>query len=85
MGLPHTSVHQGCSLPSIWLVTPESTLSCSHPFSIEHALTCKTGGVPAIQHIEVCDITAFLLSEVCHGVTIEPHLQPLTGEVKSCN
>ena len=29
------------------------------------------------------DITASLLPEVCHGVTIEPHLQPLTGEVMS--
>ena len=29
------------------------------------------------------DITASWLSEVCHGVTIEPHLQPLTGEVLS--
>ena len=50
-------------------------------FSIDHALTCKTGGFPAIRHNEVRDITASLLSEVCHGVTIEPHLQPLTGEV----
>jgi len=36
-------------------------------------------------HNEVCDITASLLLEVCHGVTIEPHLQPLTGEVMSHN
>ena len=28
---------------------------------------------------EVRDITA-TLTEVCHGVTIEPHLQPLLGE-----
>ena len=26
------------------------------------------------------DITATLLTEVCHGVTTEPHLQPLSGE-----
>ena len=25
-------------------------------------------------------ITATLPTEVCHGVTIEPHLQPLSGE-----
>ena len=31
------------------------------------------------------DITASWLSEVCHGVTIEPHLQPLTGEILSHN
>ena len=29
---------------------------------------------------EVRDITATLLTEVCHGVTTEPHLQPLLGE-----
>ena len=26
------------------------------------------------------DITATLLTEVCHGVTTEPHVQPLSGE-----
>ena len=26
------------------------------------------------------DITATLLSEVCHGVAVEPHLQQLSGE-----
>ena len=29
---------------------------------------------------EVRDITATLLTEVCHGVTIEPHLELLAGE-----
>ena len=83
---------QGCSLPPIWLVTPESTLRLTapivmNPFSIEHALNSKTGGFPAVRHNEVCDITASLLSEVCHKVTIEPHLQPLTDseEVMSYN
>ena len=38
-----------------------------------------------LQLNEVREITASLLSEVCHGVTIEPHLQPLTGEVMSHN
>ena len=64
---------------------PPSHCTCGHPFSIEHVLTCKTGGFPAIQHNEVRDITASWLSEVCHGVTIEPHLQPLTGEILSHN
>ena len=27
--------------------------SCGQPFSIEHALTCKTGGFPAVRHNEV--------------------------------
>ena len=51
-----------------------SHCSCSHPFSVEHALNSKTGGFPAVRHNEVRDnhITASLLSEVCHGVTTEP-------------
>ena len=57
-----------------------SHCSCSHPFSIEHALSCKTGGFPAVRHNEVRDITASMLTEVCHGVATEPHLQLLTGE-----
>lgn len=56
------------------LQNPPSHCTCSHPFSIDHALTCKMGGFPDIRHNEVRDITASLLSEVCHGVTIEPHL-----------
>ena len=57
-----------------------SHCSCGQPFSVEHALTCKTEGFPAVRHNEVRDITATLLAEVCHGVTTEPHLQPLSGE-----
>ena len=33
-----------------------------------------------MRHNEVRDITASLLTEVCHGVATEPHLQPLSGE-----
>ena len=36
-----------------------------------------------MRHNEIRDITALLLTEVCHGVTIEPHLQPLSGEILS--
>ena len=43
-------------------------------------LSCPTGGFPSIRHNEVRDVTASMLSEVCHAVTIEPHLQPLSGE-----
>ena len=57
-----------------------SSCSCSHSFSVEHALSCKTGGFPAVRHNEVRDIPASLLTEVCHGVATEPHLQPLSGE-----
>ena len=38
---------------------------------------------PSIRHNEIWDLTAALLSEVCHNVSTEPHLQPMTGEVMS--
>ena len=38
------------------------------------------GGFSTIRHNEKRDLTASLLSEVCHNVAIEPHLQPLNGE-----
>ena len=57
-----------------------SHCSCGNPFSIEHSLSCKTGGYPALRHNEVRDLTASWLTEVCHGVAVEPHLQSLSGE-----
>ena len=48
---------------------------CDQKFTIEHALSCSLGGFPSIRHNE---ITAELLSEVCHGVGTEPSLQPVT-------
>ena len=64
---------------------PKLTVHAHNPsaFSIEHALNCKTGGFPAVRHNEVRHITASLLSEVCHGVTVEPYLQPLSLESMS--
>ena len=32
------------------------------------------------RHNELCDLTANMLSEVCNDVSVEPILQPLTGE-----
>ena len=41
------------------------------------------GEFPTIRHNEVRDTALTMLSEVCHNVSIEPHLQPLTGEILS--
>ena len=41
------------------------------------------GGFPSIRHNEVRDVTASLLTEICHNVSVEPHLQPLSGELLS--
>ena len=62
------------------LINTPSSCSCGHNFSVEHAFSCPTGGYPSIRHNEIRDFTAHLLSEVCHNVAIEPHLQPLQGE-----
>ena len=54
---------------------------CGKAFSVTHALSCPHGAFPIIRHNDVRDLTAKLLSEVCHDVQTEPHLQPLTGEI----
>ena len=53
---------------------------CSHQFTVEHAFICSRGGFSSIRHNELRDITAGLLTEVCHNVGTEPPLQPLSGE-----
>ena len=43
-------------------------------------MNCPCGGLIIQCHNELGDLTALLLAEVCHDVTTEPVLQPLTGE-----
>jgi len=52
--------------------------NCGAQFTVEHALSCPR--FPSIRHNEIHDITADLLSEVCHGVGIKPSMQPVDGE-----
>ena len=42
--------------------------SCGTPFSVDHTLPCPKGGFPIIQHNEVKDFTACLMSEMCHDI-----------------
>ena len=56
-----------------------SHCECGSPFQVDHALSCPYGGFPSIRHDELRDLTAHLLTEVCHNVGIEPELQPLDG------
>ena len=53
---------------------------CDQKFTVEHALSCLRGGFPSIRRNEIRDITAEVLTEVCHGVGTKPKLQPVTGE-----
>ena len=57
-----------------------STCVCGSKSSVEHALSCAKGGFPSIRHNEIRDMTATLLTEVCHGVCIELGLQPVPSE-----
>ena len=59
-----------------------SNCVCGKQFSVEHAICCPCGGLPTIRHNELQDITAGLLTEFCHKVTVEvePSSQPLSGE-----
>ena len=54
--------------------------ACGTKFTVEHSFTCPKGGFPSIHHNEIHDLTASLLTKVCHEVDVEPHLQPITGE-----
>ena len=54
---------------------------CGAPFSIDHAMTCPSGGYPTLRHNEVRDLTANVLRQVVSDVEVEPRLQPLSGEV----
>ena len=83
------SLHKGAFRDAIalrygWLPqhTP-TTCTCGTNFSVEHVISCPKGGFPTIRHNEVRDLTANLISEVCNNVSIEPMLQPITGEALS--
>ena len=43
-------------------------------------MNCPRGGLIIQRHNELRDLTALILAEICHDVTTEPVLQPLTGE-----
>ena len=54
-----------------------------NPFSVDHAIICHMGRIPTIRHNEIRDITATLLTEICHNVATEPALQLFDSETFS--
>ena len=58
---------------------------CAASFTVEHSLSCPRGGFPSICHNKIRDLTASLLTEVCHDVCTEPSLQSITDEVMARN
>ena len=57
-----------------------SHCSCGQEADVTHLLSCPSGGYPSIRHNDIRDTTAALLNTVCHNVSTEPMLQPLTAE-----
>ena len=56
---------------------------CPHPANVARhslCLSCSLEGFPTLCHNEVRDITAGLIKQVAHQVTVEPHLQLLSCE-----
>ena len=79
--LHKTAFHDAVALRYGWdPVRLPQYCACGKKFSVEHAFTCPKGGFPSIRHNEIRDLTAGLLTEVCHEVEVEPNLQPVTGE-----
>ena len=58
-----------------------STCPCGKRFDVDHAMSCMKNGFVHRRHDDVRDLFASLLKDICHDVEVEPHLQPLTGEV----
>ena len=81
------TLHKGAFRDAIALryswqpINVPSKCACGQSFTVEHALSCPMGGFPTIRHNEIRDLTANLMSEVCHDVCVEPSLQPVTGEI----
>ena len=60
-----------------------TTCVCGSHVSVEHVLLCPKGAFPIICHNKIRDLTASLLTEVCHNVSVELELQPIDGESMS--
>ena len=58
-----------------WTIANLATkCACGSTFTIQLSMSCKIGGFINIRNNDVRDLTAKLLSEVCHDVQVEPKL-----------
>ena len=62
------------------LINTPSHCVCGSPFSPDHAIICRHGGLTFVRYNEIRDVTAEWLNKVCYDVAIEPPLQHLSGE-----
>ena len=68
-------------LPHSWPIANLLSLcACDSTFTIQHTMSCKKAGFINICHNDLRNLTATLLSEVCHDVQFERTLLLLTGE-----
>ena len=49
-------------------------------FDIQYSMSCRKDGFISIQHNDLRDLTANVMSEVSKDTEIEPKLTPLYGE-----
>jgi len=78
--LHKSAFHDALALRYGWpLGRVPSHCACGTRFSVDHALSCPKGGLPTLRHNEIRDLTATLLTEVCHQVQVEPELQPVSS------
>ena len=57
-----------------------TSCSCISKFDIQHSMSFKKGGVVSMQHNDLRDLTANMMSKVCKDTETEPKLIPLSGE-----
>jgi len=48
--------------------------ACGSSFSVDHVLSCPKGGLPSLCHIDIRDLVASLLTELCSQVIAELEL-----------
>ena len=78
--LHKAAFHGAVALHYGWpLQRTPSHCACGAAFSVDHALSCPKGGLPSLRHNEIRDLTAHLLTEVCHQVQVELKLQPVSN------
>ena len=54
--------------------------ACGKKFDVDHAMNCTKGGFIHRRHDRIRDLVAEMVDDVAYDVSIEPPLQPLTGE-----
>ena len=77
--LHKAAFHDAIALRYGWsLCRTPAHCACGAIFSVDHALFCPKGGLPSLRHNEIRDLTASLLTEVCHQVQVELELQAVS-------